>query len=201
MSVFSEVITSYVDLDHSIRFVWATGQETIRKSEIRSAELDNDSPTSIGIFVNLDRRVGKITLDTATLTSPDPSGSQATMLATFEADMEAAVFVSAGSVGTTELADKYKTVHALGNLTGAEDVDWDDGVVYTGTLTGNTTFTFSNLHIGVKTFDLTGSFTLAFPAGFVLMSGTYTGADDNHVQVECIDTSTPKGYIYINQEP
>ena len=116
MSIFSEVITSYVDLDHSIRFVWATGQEAVRKSEIRSVGIEDGSPSSVYVFINLDRRVGKVTLDTATLTSPDPSGSQATMLSDFESAMEDASSATFDTLFLTEQASADADVAGQGQF-------------------------------------------------------------------------------------
>jgi hypothetical protein len=44
-------------------------------------------------------------------------------------------------------------------------------MIYTKTITANTTFTFSNLHIGVKILALTGNYSITLPSGFVYVGG------------------------------
>ena len=58
--------------------------------------------------------------------------------------------------------------HAKGNITGAVTIDWNDGNIQTGTLTGNITFTFSNPKSGASyqliiTQDATGGRTITWP--------------------------------------
>ena len=108
---------------------------------------------------------------------------------------DTALSIASGVVDETELATKYKSTSTIAAL----NIDWSSSFVYTKTLTGNTTFTFSNLYIGVKSLILTGNFTVAFPTGFTLTNGSeaYDGTKECLLEVICYDTSTPKGLINI----
>ena len=99
------------------------------------------------------------------------------------------------SVTELKLAPKYKSSSVISAL----DVDWSASQVYTKTLTGNTTLTFSNLYVGVKSLIITGNFTLGFPTGFTLTtdSNAYDGTKVCLISVECWDTSTPVGLVHI----
>ena len=72
------------------------------------------------------------------------------------------------AVTTAKIADGAVTPTKLGYASvaiSASAIDWSLGEMFTKTMTGNTTFTFSNLVEGkrIKVF-LTGAFTPAFPA-------------------------------------
>jgi hypothetical protein len=100
------------------------------------------------------------------------------------------------SVDTGKLAARYKNIIGMTGV----DVDWSAGQVFTKTLSANSTLAFSNLHVGVKDLEITGSYTLALPSGFKLISGEYDGSVLNFIQIVCTDPSTPKGWVVISQE-
>lgn len=65
----------------------------------------------------------------------------------------------------------------------ASNVDFSSAQVFTKTLTGATTLTFSNASIGmVKDLIITGDFALTLPAGSTV-AGTYDGTVSNLIQV------------------
>ena len=110
-----------------------------------------------------------------------------------------------GSGGSFEEITKILPVHLAASFSSivampALDVDWSTGQVFTKTLTANSTLTFSNLHLGVKDLEITGNYTLALPAGFRIISGTYDGTVANLIQLVCTSTSTPAGWVVISQE-
>ena len=100
------------------------------------------------------------------------------------------------TVTYAKLGTEYKNRVAMSGV----DVDWSSGQVFTKTLTGNTTLTFSNTRIGVKDLEITGNYTLAFPSGIKIVSGTYTGTVSNFIQVVITNTSSLSGWATINQE-
>ena len=56
--------------------------------------------------------------------------------------------------------------------------------VFTKTMTADTTFTYSDVGIGmVKDFILTGAFVPTFPAGTKTIAGTYDGSVSNLIQI------------------
>ena len=82
------------------------------------------------------------------------------------------------SVTYAKLGTEFTTSAAL-----ATDVDFSTAQVFTKTLSGATTLTFSNTAIGmVKDLVITGDFALTLPAGSTV-SGTYNGAVSNLIQV------------------
>ena len=82
------------------------------------------------------------------------------------------------SVTYAKLGTEFTTSAAL-----ATDVDFSTAQVFTKTLTGATTLTFSNTAIGmVKDLVITGDFALTLPAGSTV-AGTYNGTVSNLIQV------------------
>jgi hypothetical protein len=81
----------------------------------------------------------------------------------------------------------------------ASDIDFSTAQVFTKTLASNTTFTFSNASIGmVKDVILTGDFTIAFPAGTKIASGTYDGTVSNFIQIVVVGSGDY--WLTISQE-
>ncbi len=63
-------------------------------------------------------------------------------------------------------------------------LDFSAAQVFTKTMTADTTFTYSNVGIGmVKDFILTGDFTPTFPSGTKTIAGTYDGTVSNLIQI------------------
>ena len=63
-------------------------------------------------------------------------------------------------------------------------LDFSAAQVFTKTMTADTTFTYSNVGIGmVKDFILTGDFTPTFPVGTKTIAGTYDGTVSNLIQI------------------
>jgi hypothetical protein len=82
------------------------------------------------------------------------------------------------SVTYAKLGTEFTTSAAL-----ATNVDFSTAQVFTKTLSGDTTLTFSNAEIGmVKDLVITGSHALTLPAGSTV-AGTYNGAVSNLIQV------------------
>ena len=64
------------------------------------------------------------------------------------------------------------------------DLDFSTAQVFTKTMTAETTFTYSNVGVGmVKDFILTGAFTPTFPLGTKIIAGTYDGTVSNLIQI------------------
>ena len=77
-----------------------------------------------------------------------------------------------------KLAAEFTTSAAL-----ATNVDFSSAQVFTKTLSGATTLTFSNTEIGmVKDLVITGDFALTLPAGSTV-AGTYDGTVSNLIQI------------------
>ena len=72
--------------------------------------------------------------------------------------------------------DKLGTEFTTAAVISASDVDFSSAAVFTKTISGNTTLTFSNVETGmVKDLVITGAYTLALPASVKTIKGTYDG--------------------------
>ena len=92
------------------------------------------------------------------------------------------------------LGDEFTTSAVL-----ATDVDFSTAQVFTKTLSANATLTFSNDEIGmVKDLVITGDFTLTFPAGSKIVTGTYDGTVSNLIQI--VVTGSSDYWVTISQE-
>jgi len=82
-------------------------------------------------------------------------------------------------------------------------IDWATGWYKEITLTSNTTFTFTNLEKGkVIHLKMTGAYVPTFPSGCIIINGgTYTGAKQNNIYIECVNSTTPQFKIAIHTEP
>lgn len=66
-------------------------------------------------------------------------------------------------------------------------LDFSAAQIFTKTMTAHTTFTYSNVGIGmVKDFILTGAFTPTFPPGTKTVAGTYDGSVSNLIQIVAV---------------
>jgi hypothetical protein len=66
-------------------------------------------------------------------------------------------------------------------------LDFSAAQVFTKTMTADTTFTYSNVGIGmVKDFILTGAFVPTFPSGTKTVAGTYDGSVSNLIQIVAV---------------
>lgn len=66
-------------------------------------------------------------------------------------------------------------------------LDFSAAQVFTKTMSADTTFTYSNVGIGmVKDFILTGAFVPTFPSGTKTVAGTYDGSVSNLIQIVAV---------------
>ena len=85
----------------------------------------------------------------------------------------------------------------------ANAIDWATGFYKEITLSADTTYTFTNLEKGkVIHLKMTGAYVPTFPSGCIVINGgTYTGAKQNNIYIECVNSSTPQFKIAIQTEP
>jgi len=91
---------------------------------------------------------------------------------------------------TISLADDGITYAKLGTefttsaAVAALAIDFSSAQVFTKTITSDSTFTFTNVGVGmVKDLILTGDFVPTFPAGSKTVAGTYDGTVSNLIQI------------------
>ena len=100
------------------------------------------------------------------------------------------------AVSYDKLGAEFTTAAAIA----ASDVDFSTAQVFTKTLTGVTTLTFSNEQTGmVKDLVITGDFTLTLPASVKVISGTYDGTVSNLIQIVATNGATEQ-WASISQE-
>jgi len=86
------------------------------------------------------------------------------------------------SVDFDKLGAEFTTTAAVTTA-----LDFGSAQVFTKTMTADTTFTYSNVGIGmVKDFILTGAFVPTFPAGTKTIAGTYDGSVSNLIQIVAV---------------
>lgn len=100
---------------------------------------------------------------------------------------------STGNVTPANLSAEFNASVALSGT----DVNWATGVRFTKTITGNTTLTFSNIHVGVKFFEITGNYAITLPSGFTFAGGTRSATGVTLIQVVCTSTSGPVGWFIL----
>jgi hypothetical protein len=97
------------------------------------------------------------------------------------------------SITYAKLGTEFTTSAAL-----STNVDFSTAQVFTKTLSGATTLTFSNTAIGmVKDLVITGDHTLTLPSGSTV-AGTYDGTVSNLIQIVVTGAST---YWYSISQP
>lgn len=109
-----------------------------------------------------------------------------------------AVTVSISDDGVTyaKMGSEFTTAAVIS----ASDVDFSSAQVFTKTLSGATTLTFSNVSTGmVKDLVITGDFTLSLPASVKTISGTYDGTVSNLIQIVSTNGATEQ-WASISQE-
>ena len=95
---------------------------------------------------------------------------------------------------------KMGTEFTTAAVISASDVDFSSAQVFTKTLSGATTLTFSNVSTGmVKDLVITGDFTLSLPASVKTISGTYDGTVSNLIQIVSTNGATEQ-WASISQE-
>ena len=95
---------------------------------------------------------------------------------------DGSVTISLADDGITyaKLGTEFKTSAAVAALA----VDFSSAQVFTKTITADSTFTFTNVGVGmVKDLILTGDFVPTFPAGSKIVAGTYDGTVSNLIQI------------------
>ena len=95
--------------------------------------------------------------------------------------------LAADAVTYAKLGAEFTTIQALSGTA----VDWSAATIFTKTITGTETLTFSNVETG-KVIDLvlTGGTAVTLPASVNVISGTYDPAVSNLIQITATNGST-----------
>lgn len=104
-----------------------------------------------------------------------------------------------GSVSYAKLASDLNSKQAIS----ASAIDWSGGAIFTKTMSGNTSFTFSNLQLNkVVTVILSGNYTPSWPSYCKRLGGSYDGSTTNYIQFHCTNSGSGTEevwYLYSKQ--
>lgn len=130
--------------------------------------------------------------DTNLITSVDGGGG-------LEVDTttgDVTVSISDDGVTYAKMGTEFTTAAVIS----ASDVDFSSAAVFTKTISGTTTLTFSGVETGmVKDLVITGTGTLTLPASVKTITGTYDGTVSNLIQIVSTNGSTEQ-WATISQE-
>ena len=120
----------------------------------------------------------EITANTAKITNATHTG---------DVTGSTALTIANDVITNAKLGSEFTTSSSIS----ASDVDFSSAAVFTKTLTGTTTLTFSNVETGmVKTLVISGDYSLTFPSGVKTLNGTYSGTATNVIQLISTNGST-----------
>ena len=136
--------------------------------ELYADDAGDVNSVSAGTGISVDQTTGAVTV-----TNSAPNATH-----TGEVTGATTLTIADDVITYAKLGAEFTTSAAL-----STDVDFSTAQVFTKTLSGDTTLTFSNTAIGmVKDLVITGSHALTLPAGSTV-AGTYNGAVSNLIQV------------------
>ena len=166
------VIVTNSDPDQTVVLTGGTGITT--SGTYPNFTITNSDPDQTVSLTGVDIAVSG-TYPSFTLTNSAPNANH-----TGDVTGASTLTIANDVITYAKLANEFTATAGIG----ASDVDFSIAQVFSKTLTGDTTFTFSNAQVGmVKDIILTGSFTPTFPAGSKVVAGTYNGAVSNLIQV------------------
>ena len=119
-----------------------------------------------------------------------------TGIAVDQATGDVTVSVSDDGVTYAKMGAEFTTAATIS----ASDVDFSSSAVFTKTLSGTTTLTFSNVETGMaKDLVITGDHPLTLPDSVKTITGTYDGTVSNLIQIISTNGSTEQ-WATISQE-
>lgn len=78
-------------------------------------------------------------------------------------------------------------------------IDWDVAQVFTKTLSGATTFTYTNDEIGmVKDLVISGAYQITWPNGTKIIAGEYDTSTENFIQI--VKTASAEYFLSIAKQ-
>ena len=137
-------------------------------TELYADDAGDVNSVNAGTGISVDQTTGVVTV-----TNSAPNATH-----TGDVTGATALTIANDVIDYDKLAAEFTTSAAL-----ATNVDFSSAQVFTKTLSGATTLTFSNTEIGmVKDLVITGDFALTLPAGSTV-AGTYDGTVSNLIQI------------------
>ena len=122
-----------------------------------------------GASISVDQATGNVTV-----TNDSPNATH-----TGDVTGGAALTIANDIISYAKMGAEFTTTGAVTTA-----LDFGANQIFTKTMSGDTTFTYSNPAIGmVKDFILTGDHTPTFPSGTKTVAGTYDGTVSNLIQI------------------
>jgi len=184
--------------------------------ELYSDDLCDVGSIIAGTGISVDQATGNVTVtnsDPNATHTGDVTGATALTIAADAVDgskiaddsIDSEHYVD-GSIDTAHIADdavsyaKMGTEFTTAAVISASDVDFSSAAVFTKTISGTTTLTFSNVSTGmVKDLVITGTGSVALPASVKTITGTYDGSVGNLIQIVSTNGATEQ-WASISQE-
>jgi hypothetical protein len=184
--------------------------------ELYSDDLGDVGSIIAGTGISVDQATGNVTVtnsDPNATHTGDVTGATALTIAADAVDgskiaddsIDSEHYVD-GSIDTAHIADdavsyaKMGTEFTTAAVISASDVDFSSAAVFTKTISGTTTLTFSNVSTGmVKDLVITGTGSVALPASVKTITGTYDGSVGNLIQIVSTNGATEQ-WASISQE-
>ncbi len=155
-------------------------------TELYSDDAGDVGSIIAGSGITVDQATGDVTV-----TNDSPNATH-----TGEVTGATSLTIADDVISYAKMADEFTTAAVIS----ASDVDFSSAQVFTKTLSGATTLTFSNVSTGmVKDLVITGDFTLSLPASVKTISGTYDGTVSNLIQIVSTNGATEQ-WASISQE-
>ena len=152
-------------------------------TELYSDDAGDVNSVNAGTGISVNQTTGAVTV-----TNASPNATH-----TGEVTGSGALTIANDVITYAKLGTEFTTSAAL-----STNVDFSTAQVFTKTLSGATTLTFSNTAIGmVKDLVITGDHALTLPAGSTV-AGTYDGTVSNLIQIVVTGAST---YWYSISQP
>ena len=141
-------------------------------TELYSDDAGDVNSIVAGTAISVSSATGNVTV-----TNSSPNATH-----TGDVTGSAALTIANDIITHAKLGAEFTTTGAV-----TTSLDFGANQVFTKTMSANTTFTYSNVGIGmVKDFILTGAFVPTFPSGTKTVAGTYDGSVSNLIQIVAI---------------
>lgn len=183
LALTSSIVNSDISASAAIAYSKLNLSGSIVNADINaSAAIAYSKLNLSGSIVNADINASAAIADTklGTIATAGKVSNSATTASTGTSASTIVLRDSSGYIAGQSLKNTQEIPNNIGNITGSVTADYSLGNFYSGTLTGNVTFTFSNPPasglLGVWTFELTqdgtGGRTVTWPAAVKWPSGT-----------------------------
>lgn len=164
--------------------------DMIADDAVTTDKINNDAVTTDKLANSINTAITANTAKTgisSAQTSAITANTSKTTNATHNGEVtgSGALTIANDVITHAKLGVEFTTVGAV-----STELEFDDHQIFTKTMSGNTTFTYSGVGIGmIKDFILQGNHTPTFPSGTKVVTGTYDGSSVNLIQILAVSSS------------